>query len=191
MRAVGLLAPLLAGCGIYINSTVARTLPFHAHGDDIADYPQLDTAALTAPPRPLAAKIPPFIPYYPRPAVVQYQANGPEGTVWSFEESAGRPEDDIPWLLGGSTGPSAEGVPTLYGVVTDFQWYRDADGALAGGRIATHLTVVAPDGAVLYEGEHTTKGRARAVQFLYLAHVQDWLRDQRFFAAIPPTGGAQ
>jgi hypothetical protein len=191
MRALLASSLLLVGCGAHFNTTVARSLPFHAHGDDIADYPQVDSAVAPTPSQSLSAKIAPFIPYYPRPAVVRYHAGGEDGTSWFLGGGEIRPEEEIPKLLGASSVAAPEGARTLYGVVTDFQWYQVGRQELAGGRIATQLTLVAADGTILFEGEHSTEGRARSVDSLYRAHVQDWLRDRQFLAAVAPARGAQ
>lgn len=191
MRAMLLCTPLLLGCGLgfHANTTVARTLPFQAHDDDIADYPRVDATLTPAIPQPIAAKVAPFIPYYPRPAMVERTPTGDGGSNWSLSEPATRPEDELPKLLGGATAVASGGEATLYGVVSEFQWYRE--GALAGGRITTHLTLVAADGSVLFEAERSTEGRAEAVEYLYRAHVQDWLTDRQLVAALALKGGVR
>jgi hypothetical protein len=191
MRALLLWAPLLMGCGLglHVNTTTARTLPFQAHDDDVADYPGVDATPAPAVRYASEVRVAPFIAYYPRPAVVERNDSNEGGSHWSLSEPASRPEDELPKLLGAVDGAGADARPTLYGVVTDFQWYRE--GELAGGRIATHLTLVAADGGILFAAERSTEGRARSVEYLYRAHAEDWLKDRRLLAALAPKGGAR
>ena len=183
--------PLLLGCGVHLNTTVARTLPFHVHSDDVAGYPELENTPAPAVPSSFVAKIGPFVPYYPEPAFVEYETMGENGTRWTVPEPPSFPEIELPRLLRGPAGDPPPNTPTLCGVVTAFQWYTVQGENATGGRIASRLTVVGADGSVLYEAERKTEGRASSATFLYRAHAHDWLQDARLLAALADARGTR
>lgn len=191
-------APLALGCGFgfHANGTVARTAPFHAHPDAIAEYKDLGDPEL---PRIGATSVEvagTFVPYYPSPSAWIVVAEGfSRGTHWGVLTMNTPAESALAKTFRDALGP-AEGAARVRidGVVTDFEWYELASGKggrggrVRGGRVASKLVVTKRDGAVLYEHELVTEGRAKSPEVLLRAHVRDWARDEGFVRALKSGG---
>ena len=175
------------------NSTVAKTLPYHAPLAELLDYQPIGEAPLAAPAIPAATSVVVMriLPYYPKPAAVTLRTSGTTG--WGVTEHVPTPEKELTTLLGAVLEHKAPAGTQrrVEGVVTGFEWYTLVDSAVAqgAGRVSTLLTVSDASGRVLFEGERTTTGKAPAADALFRAHVRAWLADVGFVRALVQEGG--
>jgi hypothetical protein len=185
---LALVAPL-DGCyilGYHHNNSIAVTMPFHAHQEDIVSWAVLAEAATpTGVPQ---AQVSDFIAYYPLPT--GFTLVGVAETNWLVAPPTLPPEVELTrrWRdqLGTAAATGTMALPRIGGVVVDFQWYT-IDGT-QGGLVTTQLLVLGPDGRVAFEGALTTRGRTASPAALVRAHVAAWLQDVRLIKAL--KGGA-
>jgi len=182
---IGLTAPACA-VGYGIDTTVARTAPWHDHQDVIVGAEDVGDAPLAR--MDLKARWGTFLRYYPVP--VGFQVGTVQGparswgnatlTAWTEIGLKMPAEEALRILLEAATVP--ESSVTVHGVVTAFSWYVLPDAR--GGRITSRLVAVDGKGDVVWQGERTTLARARTPDALLRAHVAAWLNDGALRAAL-------
>lgn len=178
------------GClGRHHNGALAAAVPHPSYDGDVLDYPTLSNEPL--PDRRLTVRVAPIGVYHrPLPAASEHVHDGSKRSNWGFARLDATPEEKLPQLLSPSELNSTATKATLYGEITDFQWYEVACDTLlpreesAGGRLAMRMRLVADDGRVLFEGQKVTQGRAGSADTLYRAHALAWLRDKQLLEAV-------
>lgn len=175
---------LASGCGlgVHVDRTNALTAPFHDHQDDIAQFPLL--APVGAPPAIAVpkARVGSFGAYYPRPVgfTLGTAPGATELHAWT-EYTPALPPERVLSALFTTALSSGTGDRVLDARVVEFSWYEL--GATIGGRITSLLVVHGPDG-VVYEGLHTTTGRAPSPDILLNTHAREWLAQRSLVKAL-------
>ena len=193
-----IVAGAVAGCGLgyHRNDTIAITAAFHDHQRDILAFADLPATVARAP---LAVRvaIEPCTRYYPLPVGFRLAtADGHRvswGTATVLTWAEWRPSVAPEVMLQAALATALTGDPAadlrMSCVMTHASWYDLPGSHINGGRVTTLLTVHRANGTVVFEGEHTTTGRAVEMTTLITAHAHEWLAERGLVAALG-VGGA-